>query len=60
MTVWDALRALNRRGLSLKHKGRSIRGDEGMWLVGRRYGSVFAVTAVLPSLAALQGWLEAH
>lgn len=59
MTVWDAIRALRRRGLSLKHKGRSVRDDDGLWLVGRRYGPLFAVIAALPSLAALEAWLEA-
>ncbi len=60
MTVWDAIRALNRRGMSLKFKGRSIKDDDGAWLVGRRHGPVFAVTAALPSLSALQDWFEAQ
>ena len=52
MTVWDAIRALNRRGLSLKYRR--------CWLVGRRHGPVFAVIAALPSLTALENWLEAQ
>lgn len=59
MTVWDALRALRRHGLSLKHKGRSIRRDEGVWLVGRQYGELFAISASFPSLTALGEWIEA-
>lgn len=52
MTVWDAIRALNRRGLSLKYRG--------CWLVGRRHGPVFAVTVALPSLTELEDWFEAN
>jgi len=60
MTVWDAIRALNRRGLSLKHKGRSEGYDRCFWLIGRRYGPLFAVIDALPSLVALEEWLEAR
>lgn len=59
MTVWDAMRALNRLGLSLKHRGRSIRHDEGLWLVGRRYGRFFAITESFASLTDMQEWIEA-
>ena len=59
VTVWDAMRVLNRKGLTLKHKGRSIQADEGLWLVGRRYGRFFAITASFASLVALQAWIEA-
>ena len=60
MTVWDAMRVLNRMGLTIKHKGRSIRCDEGLWLVGRRYGRLFAVTASFSSLSDMQAWIEAR
>lgn len=59
MTVWDALRALRSHRLTLKHRGRSIREDDGLWLVGRSYGGLFAVTASFPSLSAMGEWIEA-
>ena len=59
MTVWDAIRALRSHRLSLKHKGRSIREDEGAWIVGRSYGRLFAITASFPSLSALGDWIKA-
>lgn len=52
MTVWNALRALHGHGLTLKHKGR-------VWIVGRSYGQLFAITASFPSLSALGDWIEA-
>lgn len=52
MTAFDAKRALDLMGLGLKYRR--------CWLVGRRHGPVFAVIAVLPTLAALEEWLEAR
>ena len=51
MTVWDCIRALNRRSLSVKHKGRTL--SEGVWLVGRAYGRFFAITDSFTTLEAL-------
>ena len=52
MTVWDAIRALRRHGLLLKRRGET-------WVVGRRYGAFFAITASFSSLVSLGEWIEA-
>lgn len=57
LTVWDCIRLLNRRNLSVKHKGRSIDADEGLWLVGRRYGRFFAITESFGTLEALGAYV---
>ena len=57
ITVWDCIRALNRRNLSVKRKGRTIGADEGLWLVGRAYGRFFAITASFGTLEALGAYV---
>ncbi|MYE07105.1 MAG: hypothetical protein F4Y04_07805 [Chloroflexi bacterium] len=57
LTVWDCIRALDRRDLRVKHKGRSIGAEEGLWLVGRAYGRFFAITASFGTLEALGAYV---
>ena len=56
MTVWECIRRLRDTGLSVKHKGRTLR--EGLWLVGRPKGRFFVVVKAFASLDDLGKWVE--